>query len=56
MMVSVEEKVPVESKMQLTIIDPTVQGSRDGIKELVEELEENWMSPTWTSTIGKVSG
>ena len=36
----VDQEVTVESIMQLIDVDPTVQGSRDELKELVEEFEE----------------
>ena len=36
----VDQEVTVESIMQLIDVDPTVQGNRDDLKELVEEFEE----------------
>lgn len=35
-----DQEVTVESIMQLIDVDPTVQGSRDELKQLVEEFEE----------------
>ena len=36
----VEQEVTMESIMQLVDVDPQVQGSRDKVKELVQEFED----------------